>query len=335
MSLNRLRIGIVGLGFGKWIVEQIVSGPASEYMELAALCDLDEQKATALARQYGAKMYGSLDDLLSDASIPTVGLFTGPAGRAELVRRSIRAGKDVMTTKPFELDPKAALEVLTEAKHLGRIVHMNSPSPLPSADLEQIERWREEFHLGHPVGGRTETWAYYRDKADGTWYDDPRRCPVAPMFRLGIYWINDLVRLFGEPESVQVMQSRLFTGRPTADNAQLNILFRNGAIASVFASFCVNDTDSYGNRSTLNYENGTVRRDRTRLSLLAPDSAGGTRKECVTVKTVSGEYQWDVFSRAARGEALKGEITPLQIVTGLKVIAAMAQAAETGRTVTV
>ena len=75
-------------------------------------------------------------------------------------------------------------------------------------------------------------WVNYCEQADGGWYDDPERCPVAPVFRLGIYIINNLAELFGEPEKVCALSSRILTGRPTADNADLAVLFKNGAIAT-------------------------------------------------------------------------------------------------------
>src|SRR5690606_1581322 len=95
-----------------------------------------------------------------------------------------------MTTKPFEVDPDAAADVLAEAQRLGRFVHLNSPTPVMPVDLQQVLDWRDRFDLGRPVGCRLETYASYHEQADGSWLDDPERCPAAPIFRLGIYLIN-------------------------------------------------------------------------------------------------------------------------------------------------
>jgi predicted dehydrogenase len=136
-----------------------------------------------------------------------------------LIRKAIRAGKHVMTTKPFELDPQAAANVLAEAKSLGMVVHLNSPPATRPGDIQQIFNWQREHDLGRPVSAQCQTWVSYREKPDGSWYDDPKRCPVAPIFRLGIYAINDLMFLFKNPRQVSVMHSRLFTQRPTPDHA--------------------------------------------------------------------------------------------------------------------
>jgi len=125
--MSKIKIGIVGLNFGKHIIKEIVEGPGREWLELAAVCDIEQAKAREHAQKHGVKAYFDLDALLADCGIPAIGLFTGPVGRADLIRRIVRAGKDVMTTKPFELDPAAGLAVLKEARGMGRVVHMNSP----------------------------------------------------------------------------------------------------------------------------------------------------------------------------------------------------------------
>ena len=341
--MDKIKIGIVGLNFGKYIIEDILSGLASEYFQLAAVCDMDAPKVGAMAEKTGARAFTNLDDLLR-TDLPAIGLYTGPVGRAGLIRQIIRAGKDVITTKPFELDPVAALDILHEAQSLGRIIHLNSPGPLPSDDHRQIELWREKYNLGRPVGARAATWASYRETANGAWYDDPKNCPVAPIFRLGIYMINDLVRIFGPADRVQVMQTRLFTGRPTSDNAQLGIQFKNGALASVFASFCIDDGIPYTDALELNFEKGTIQRNFGRVALGKVDksttllslvrNSGGGRPviEHAEVQGMSGQYQWEAFARAVRsGGPLEGEISPDLVVAGLKIITAMSRSEESGR----
>lgn len=330
---ERLRLGLIGLNFGRHILNEIHDGAATPHIELAAVCDLDRPKADKYAAQYQVPAYYDLDQMLADPSIPAIGLFTGPVGRAALIRRIIRAGKHVMTTKPFERDPAAALAVLQEAAQLKRVVHLNSPGPLLTGELRLISQWQEQYQLGRPVACRRDVWVGYREQPDGSWYDDPRQCPVPPVFRLGIYLINDLVRLFGEAQRVTVMSSRLFTQRPTSDNGQLGILFRNGMLVNIFASFCVTDGDHYRNSMVLNFANGTVHfnagPERGAASEVALVQRVGEQRQIVArapVTDVSGLYQWEAFVRAVRGEEIGVVVTPEQIVAGVQVVAAMAAA---------
>jgi len=340
--MKKLKIGMVGLNWGDSIIrDQILGGPASPFFELAAVCDRDAAKADSCGAAHGVRAFHSIDDLLGSNNIDAVCLMTGPYGRAGLIRKVIEAGKHVMTTKPIEVDPDEALSVLQQARRLGRVVHLNSPSPLPSPDLAQIGRWREELGLGRPVAVRADIWANYRELPDGTWYDNPEECPVAPIFRLGIYLINDLVRLIGKPAAVSVMSSRLFTGRPTPDNAQLSMIFDNGAIANIFASFCVNDAQWWLSSLTLNYENGTVYRNvgpasgsapREKPELAVVVNRDGHPFSLKTVASGSTEdYQWEAFSREIYGETLPGKIADEDTVAALKIIRAMARAEKSGR----
>lgn len=334
---SRIRIGIVGLNFGRHILEQIQTGSARDHIELAGVCDLDAGKVRQYSEQTGTRAYRDLAELLADPTIPAIGLFTPPGGRAELIRQIIRAGKHVLTTKPFELDAAAASAVLSEARQLNRVVHLNSPTPTLPADLRQIKTWQDQYHLGQPVACRADVWANYREPADGSWYDDPQRCPVAPVFRLGIYLINDLIAIFGQPAALHVLHSRLRTGRPTPDNAQLALRFPNGGLANIFASFCVGDGDHYRNSLTLNFENGTVYRNcgpknAPELSLVVSSQGRRQLVEQVQLHETSGHYQWEVFARAVRGERIPEETTGEHIVAGIQVIQAMVRAEQSGMT---
>lgn len=337
-GIDRIPIGVVGLNFGRHILlSELMSGAGAAYFEVGGICDMDPARLAAVAGEVeGIRGYASLDELLSDPGIPAIALFTKPSGRADLIRKIIRAGKDVITTKPFEVDAEEALSVLEEAGRLGRTVHINSPAPVLPPDLEQIFAWRDAYDLGEAVGCRADIWANYVEGADGSWLDDPEKCPVAPIFRLGIYMINDLVALFGGAGSVQVFSSRIATARPTPDVAQMGIQFKNGGLANIFAAFCINDGDHYRNGLAVNFRNGSIYRNcgprRSREGgwsemALVMNTKNGREVVEESVVRATGGYRWDLFHCAVKGHRVANEITPGHVVEGLKIIRAMAEAA--------
>ena len=339
--MNKVKIAIVGLGFGHQIVRHIAEESAGEYMELAAVCDMDEEKAKLYGEKHGVPYYTDLNELLQQDDIPTIGLYTGPVGRAKLLNTILDAGKDIMTTKPFETDCDAALQVLKRAESLGRVLHLNSPNPCLADDLALAKLWSKKHNLGPALSCTLTVWCRYHEVADGTWYDDPVKCPVPPIFRLGIYLINDLVGIFGEAEKVTVLSSRMFTGRPTADQGQLSILFKNGEIATIFASFCIEDGDQYQNTMILNHERGTIYRNsgpyrktlagdqKSEMSLVMGNPREPEKRrveENEIVLSASGRYQWNYFAQAVRGEDIPQVTKPEDVVAALRIIEALSEA---------
>jgi len=311
-----------------------MEGSPGTMFDLRGVCDLRRELAERAAAEFGVEVYPSLEAALEDDRVEAIGLFTQPHGRAELIRRVLRAGKDVMTTKPFELKAQEAREAVDEAVRLGRVLHLNSPSIEPHADLALIKQWRGEHDLGRPVQAITEIHASYREQADGSWYDDPARCPVAPVLRLGIYLINDLVRLVGPARRVQVASSRVRTGRPTADNAVLMLELSDGCLATVSASFCVGDGDSYRNSLAMHFERGSIFRDfgpvssaghgKAEVWLVTPGDDGGRLVRAhQEVDSDPHGYPWRQFYEAVRERRPAPPAYRDEIVEGVRILEMM------------
>jgi hypothetical protein len=107
--MRKIRIGIVGLNFGRHIVADLIK-TQKRLVEISALCDIETEKAEKIAREHGLKcrIFSDYGAMLREKDIDAVGLFTGPLGRAGMIRKAVDAGKHVMTTKPFETDSNAA-----------------------------------------------------------------------------------------------------------------------------------------------------------------------------------------------------------------------------------
>jgi predicted dehydrogenase len=340
--MRKLKAGLVGLGFGRQIIErQILEGPAEPYIDLRAVCDLNREKCDAAAGKYGVKATYAIDELTEDADLDVIIDIAGPNGRAGRIRQMIQAGKDVMTTKPFEMKAAEAASILAEAREMGRIVYLNSPAAVRNKDFETIREWENRYSLGRLVAGHHECWYKSVEAADGSWYDDPKQCPAAPILRLGIYGINDLLQFFGEPEEVQLMETRIFTGRPTPDLARLSIKFKSGAIVDTMNGW-VPQPARNGLAMTLYYENGTIFRNPAiypndfelekgvYLCLLTKDDTNGLPRETLRLKNeeTSVFYAWEAFHQAVTTRKRPENETPDNvIVNSIRVLEAVARAA--------
>lgn len=99
----RPRIGVVGAG---GIVPAHLDAYRAAGWEVAAICNRTLPKAQALAAAYcpGARVTDRLDDLLDDPAIDVLDVTLHPAQRLGVIEAAIRAGKHVLSQKPFVLD---------------------------------------------------------------------------------------------------------------------------------------------------------------------------------------------------------------------------------------
>jgi predicted dehydrogenase len=118
---NPLRIGILGAAA---IAERAMVAPAKAIgAELVAVAARDRDRAQAYAQTHGiAKAYGSYDELLAD---PDVEVVYNPSPNSEHVRwtlAALRAGKHVLSEKPFGSNADEARLVAAEPKPSGLVV---------------------------------------------------------------------------------------------------------------------------------------------------------------------------------------------------------------------
>lgn len=338
LATRPVSTAVVGINFGAGIARSLISDIPTA--QLAGLYDLDRVKTERLAKELDVRAYGNFDELLGDPNIEAVALFTGPSGRGRLMQRILNAGKHVMTTKPFELDVAEAEQACAAALNSGLALHMNSPAPTPAGDMDAIRRWVAEEKLGRPITLQAMTWSNYHEKADGSWMDDPFRCPAAPLFRLGVYFLGEFAGLLGRPVKMSVQQSRIRTGRPTSDTAQMNLVHENGALANIFSSFCVGDGRPWADEVTISYEHGRIHRwmERTGNVDMSSDRAvvelHRPGKPKVRVETTPGDftgwYNWKAFHDAVRGAPGSVKLDANSLMMSVRLLSALTRASQSG-----
>jgi UDP-N-acetyl-2-amino-2-deoxyglucuronate dehydrogenase len=88
--------------------------------KLDAVCDIIPSKSDELARQYNAKAYYSIDDLLqNEPAIEVISICTPNGLHAEHSIKSLRAGKRVLCEKPLCISVDSALEVMRAERDTG------------------------------------------------------------------------------------------------------------------------------------------------------------------------------------------------------------------------
>lgn len=115
----RLRVAVVGLGFGAEFVPIYLHHPEAE---LTGICDVNEANLTSMGDAYGVPLgarYTSYADVLASSEIDAVHLLTPPGTHSSLTLAALEAGKHVACTVPMGVTPEECAEICRKVADTG------------------------------------------------------------------------------------------------------------------------------------------------------------------------------------------------------------------------
>ncbi len=116
--MKKIKAAIIGCGL-------VSSAHAAGYLEderaeLVALCDVQQGKVEAMARDFGVKKrFLDYDELLKDKEIDMVDICTPPYLHATMAVAAAEAGKHVLVEKPMCESVKVANQMISAARKAG------------------------------------------------------------------------------------------------------------------------------------------------------------------------------------------------------------------------
>ena len=111
--------GILGLGRGRKTA-QIATQTAGA--NLACVCDLQEEKAKAIAQELGCDWTTSYDHMLARDDIDAIGIYTSSGTHAKFANQAIAVGKHVFVTKPMDIDLNKCDHLIEAAKKANLVL---------------------------------------------------------------------------------------------------------------------------------------------------------------------------------------------------------------------
>ncbi|MRX46678.1 Gfo/Idh/MocA family protein [Pedobacter puniceum] len=156
-----LKLGILGLGEGRSTISAALN---SKKWQLKTMCDLSEEACKQRAKEFDFHHYTtSYQEMLNDAEIDAVAIYTPDKLHAGHVKMALKHGKHVICTKPFIDDLADAKELLELSKQSGKKVFVGQSSRF----FEPAKRQRKDFEAGL-IGDLITIEAQYH--ADHRWF---------------------------------------------------------------------------------------------------------------------------------------------------------------------
>jgi predicted dehydrogenase len=188
-----LRVGIVGAGN--------ISGQYSAslarlpQLRVAAVCDLQHERAAALAARHDGARVLPMPELLAADDVDVVLVLTLPSSHADVALTALAAGKHVYVEKPLAASVAEGREVVKAADGAGLRVGC-APDTVLGTGVQTARAAVDAGRIGTP---HTAT-AFMTTPGHERWHPDPEfyyRPGGGPLLDMGPYYLTSLVHLLG------------------------------------------------------------------------------------------------------------------------------------------
>src|SRR4030066_1993625 len=112
--MRKLGVAVIGTGF--WGKNHARVYKELESTELVAICDVEAERAKAVAGQFGVKAYSNSARMLRNEDIEAVSVCTWSTSLAKEALKALKAGKHVLVEKPMATNTKQAEKLLETAE---------------------------------------------------------------------------------------------------------------------------------------------------------------------------------------------------------------------------
>lgn len=109
-------IGVAVIGAGFWGRNHARVFKELDCAELVAVCDINNEKAKSVAKQFGVKAYSNVGKMLKRSDIEAVSVCTWSTSLAREALRALKAGKHVLVEKPMAANSKQAEALIKTAE---------------------------------------------------------------------------------------------------------------------------------------------------------------------------------------------------------------------------
>jgi myo-inositol 2-dehydrogenase/D-chiro-inositol 1-dehydrogenase len=238
---DHVRVGIVGSG-------RIARTHANAYKSaargsLVGCTDVNPEAAKTFALESGARVFDSIEAMLTSPEIDAVIIATPNGLHADQTVAALRAGKHVFCQKPIAMTMAEADRVVAEAAHhrdqilqYGFMLRFTPP-------MADVQRRLKSGGLGSPIVSRSAIFGW---EPSAPWFYDPKQGGGVILDTM-VHFADLLIWLFGPVDYVHadggpyVLQGAKDHG--SADNAMVTVKHKSGVISHQYVTW----TAGHGN----------------------------------------------------------------------------------------
>ena len=340
-----IQVGIIGCGkIGQ--VRHLPEYAAREDVRIAALYDVNLERAQALAAQYGAKAYATCEELLADPAIDAVSVCSANASHAEIAIAALEHGKHVLCEKPMATTLADCEAMAEAARRSGKRLmigqnqrlagaHVKAKELLDAGAIGSVITFETNFRHGGP-----ETWSV--DPGASTWFFDKKRAAMGVMADLGVHKTDLIQHLVGQritevTARLTTLDKKFADGTPISvdDNAFCIYHMEGGVCGTMSVSWT--DYGAEDNSTVIYGTQGVLRIYDHPEHTLVLEKKGGEVEYFDVDQIQTNDNQTksgviDLFVDSILDASVEG-ISAESVLPAMRAVFAAIESSETGRTV--
>ena len=261
--MKRVRLGLIGAGaIG---ITHAQAAQRSDRVLLAAICDQEIRRATALAPPSGARAYDSIQAMRLEEDLDGVIIATPPSSHQPIAEYFLAEQVHVLCEKPLAPTVEAATSMIATAERSGAILTMASKfrfvedirrarAMIEAGEVGEVLMLENVFTSSTPMGGR--------------WNSTPAISGGGVIIDNGTHAVDIFRYLCGTLHDVRATEYHCFQRLPVEDTALLFARCENGAVATSDLSWSIDKRSAsylriHGTRATIEvgWQSSRVRRD--------------------------------------------------------------------------
>lgn len=204
---KKIRIGIIGLGFGG---ETALKGfKLLPNVEAVALAGLEEDRLTYLGDTFGipaTSRYRDYKDLLANEDLDAVSVAVPNALHAPIAIAALERGLHVLCEKPLARNSEEAEAMVQAATRANRVLQVVF-NHRERNDVQTLKRYIDEGKLGDIYYAKAYWMRRRGIPGAGSWFVNKNMAGGGPLIDLGVHILDMTLYLLEEPSVLTVSAS--------------------------------------------------------------------------------------------------------------------------------
>jgi UDP-N-acetylglucosamine 3-dehydrogenase len=218
--MKKLKTAVIGTGF--WGKNHARVYKELAETELLAICDIDAERASNVAKQFGVTPYTSAEKMLKSEDIEAVSVCTWSTSLAKEATKAVRNGKHVLVEKPMAASTKQAEKLHETAQKMG--VHLTVGFLMRFIPgLQRMKKAVEDKAIGELVCATAKRVSQWPERIGD----------VGVVKDTAIHDIDVMLYLFNEDPIAVYAKTGNMRHKKFEDYAQIMLTFKGGKSAFI------------------------------------------------------------------------------------------------------